>query len=912
MTVYDTKAEILLCLDKMTRELTPDNINDFTTTHIAERCHVSRSLASQYLNELVRQGQAVKINGRPVVYLHKHAAERYYQVTFERNEYNSMQEVLTLAPQEDVHDFDKAIGFELSYGTCIDHLKSAIAYPPHGIPAILIGEHGTGKRTMAELAHEYGVNQGILPVDSRFIAIDCACYESPDAPIERDVFGGGQTAGAVKDSRGGVVFLSGIDHLPHAMRELLLRRIADSVQQKERQDKPQVRFLLATNRSAENDTVKYIARFVPIVVTLPRLADRGVEERTSFAMHYLRVEGRRVGADISVSRGALRALVNADFKDNIDGLRACITNCCASAYLNRESETLTIQTYNLPSHVIATAEAKPDDDQLISGNRAVNDPSLRLIGHFQKIVDPLPALEDGSISFAEFFAGAAMSIQSYDDYMNFESQSVNPRIDSYERLVAPIIEETNRAYGIELSRRISRSIAQSLFTQLWGGMGITHWRKKNVGQVRRVLKVLARNMPSTEAVADQVAAKTKTALGMALDELSRMILFIEIGDALRSSSIPRDYLGVVVCHGYATATSIADAANRILRTHVFEAIDMTYDQEVTDIVGPLTRLIGRFSHVKRIALLVDMGSLEKLNDAITGLTNADIYIVNNVSTGLALEVGSSLVAHDDPIEMLQGIGGGFAPRYRIVPGCCENDAVAFCSESGVEAADKIRLIVQNSLPCASDVELVSVDYAELAREGASSVVFEGRRIRAIVGTMDPGVASVPFVGLEDILYQGSSDALDRALFPQPAMGEVAEFHANLLRNLTLRNVIESITILNPEMLYIEADRAVKRLVELTGEEIDARRRIGVYVHLCGLIERLITKNFVEDAPDAERFASERAEFVRCFREAFADMARRYRVEIPVSEISYVHHMLHVPAAKGAKAATIGGVILEDE
>ncbi len=914
MTTYDTKAELLACLDGMTRELTINNVRDFTTARIAETCHVSRSLASQYLNELVREGHVVKINGRPVVYLHKHAAERYFQVRFERNEYNSMQDVLALAPQEVVRDFDKAIGFELSYGTCIDHLKSAIKYPPHGLPAILVGENGTGKRMMAELAYEYGVNQGILSPKSRFVAVDCACYESPGAPIERDLFGGDGVAGAVSDSCGGVVFLGGIDHLPHATRELVLRRIQESdvAQGSSGQEGTPARFLLATNRSLDSDVVKYITRFVPIVVSLPRLADRGIEERTSLALHYLRVEGRRVGADIQVSRGALRALVNTDFKDNIDGLRACITNCCASAYLNRADEVLTIQTFNLPSGVIATADAQPDDDQLISGSRAVNDPSIRVIGLFQQVIDPLQAFYDGSISFTEFFTGASAAMQAYGDYMNFESQSVNPRIDSYERLVSPVIEEINRTYGIELTRRVSRSIAQSLFTQLWGGLNITQWRKEHIGPVKRALEVLARNMPGAATVVDQVAAKTKTALGLALDDLSRMILFIEIGEELKNSATPRDYLGIIVCHGYATATSIADAANRILHTHVFEAIDMTYDQEVTDIIGQLTRLLNRFSHVKTIALLVDMGSLGKMNNAISGLTNADIHIVNNVSTGLALELGSALVAHRKLDDVLEGARESCTPHYSVVAGCSESDAVLFCSESGIEAADKIRRIVQNSLPGSSEVQLVTCDYSELAREGDASVVFRGYRVRAIVGTMDPGVGSVPFVGLEDILYQGSSDALDRALFIQPDFGAIAEFHSNLLRNLTLRNVIESITILNPEMLYIEADRAVKRLVELTGEDIDPRRKIGVYVHLCGLIERLVTKNFVDTAPDTDRFVVEEADFIRCFREAFIDMSTRYRVEIPISEVAYVHHMLRVPVADTGKTTRISGMILEDE
>ena len=911
MIAYDTKAEVLEKLDGLTRDLSVGNIGNFTTANIASECHVSRSLASQYLNEFVRQGLAIKVNARPVIYLHRHAAERYFRCKFDKLEFTSIQELLKAVGMDEAHDFDKAIGFELSYGTCIDHLKSAIRYPPHGLPVLLVGEHGTGKQLMSELTFEYGVNSGTLPQKAHYVHVDCACYEGRDTDLEQAVFGDGNHGGAVDEAQGGVIYLSCFDHVSPAARERMLRRIG-SGDDEERADSRPPRFLLSTNRSADNAIVRAIARHVPILVSLPRLADRGIEERTSLVMHYLRVEGRRVGADIAMSRGALRALVNADFKDNIDGLRSCITNCCASAYLNRDSEILTIKTYNLPSNVIGATEPEPDDDQIISGDKDVNDPSARVIGLFQKVIDPVDALDAGEISFTEFFTGAAMSVHTYDDYMNFENQSVNPRIGSYEQLLAPAIEEVNRAYGIELTRKISRSIAQSLFTQLWGGANLNRWRQRNAGRIKRALGVVAKNQPGTATVVEQIASKTKMALGMDLDDLSRLILSIEVGDALRATGGPRDYLGVIVCHGYSTATSIADAADRILRTHVFEAIDMTYDQDVTEIVGQLSRLLERYAHCKSVAILVDMGSLEKINDAVSGLTACDIHIVNNVSTGLALEVGSALIAHADLAGVLDRLAEVCTPCYNVVHGSRENDAVAFCSESGVDAADKIRGIVQNSLPGRPSVQLITCDYSTLAQKGDSAPLFDGHRVKAIVGTMDPGIASVPFVGLEDILYQGSSDALDRALFPLVDPEGVAEFHSNLLRNLTLKSVIESITILNPEMLYVEADRAVKKLAELTGEEIDARRRIGVYVHLCGLIERLVTKNFVDTAPDNEEFERDHADFIECFREAFVDMTRRYRVEIPVSEISYVHHMLHVKMADAKRRATIAGMILEDE
>ena len=67
-----------------------------------------------------------------------------------------------------------------------------------------------------------------------------------------------------------------------------------------------------------------------------------------------------------------------------------------------------------------------------------------------------------------------------------------------------------------------------------------------------------------------------------------------------------------MCHGYSTATSIAEAANRMLHVRVFEAIDMTYEQQFSDVATPLAHLLERFSFCESMVILVDMGSLEQV------------------------------------------------------------------------------------------------------------------------------------------------------------------------------------------------------------------------------------------------------------------------------------------------------------
>ena len=41
---------------------------------------------------------------------------------------------------------------------------------------------------------------------------------------------------------------------------------------------------------------------------------------------------------------------------------------------------------------------------------------------------------------------------------------------------------------------------------------------------------------------------------------------------------------VILAHGYATASSVADVANRILDENIFESVDMPIEKNVSDVV----------------------------------------------------------------------------------------------------------------------------------------------------------------------------------------------------------------------------------------------------------------------------------------------------------------------------------------
>lgn len=900
----DMRDRILEHLEALTSTVSLDDLVRLSTSDIAETLLISRSLASQYLNDLVRAGLVVKVAGRPVRYFHRRAFQKRFQAKLSASEYASLADLVQATGIADHRDFARAVGFDLSLSSVVEQCKAAVQYPPFGLPILLSGGVGVGKSFLSRLVYEYGKNQGLLPRDSSYTRIDCAGV--PDVASFN-----GLLDESIAKSRGGVVFINGIEALsPSAMERCLATALGLDASQ----DAPRGRLVLSTALSADNPKVSSAYSKLPICARVPSLKERSPEEREDLILSFLRSEGCRIGSDVKISRGAYRCLVNADFPDNIAGLRACVTNCCAKAFLNREGDYVAVRPYLLPSDLLSSAQIdqQPDDGVLI-------DASLDAIeseeGPVEQALDALCALDErfyaGELTVSELVSQAVSAVRGVEDHLIFGHGVNSSRSRAFERVVGTILADAGASYGIDLSRKVAFLLAQEICLQLWPGIGLAKRKSACAERISHLLGAVTSELPFASSVSEQIAADVEGALGISLDHFTKTLLTLCVASESRDAKALRT-LCVILSHGYSTATSIADAANRMLGMHVYEAVDMPYDQQLKDIVGPLQRLVDRHSYCTGVVFLVDMGSLEEAYKALENVTDSTIGVVNNVSTGLALEIGFGLLGGKSIAEVLGEATTACVTHCKVIERVNREDAIVFCSESGVDAAERIRQLVSQSLPRTIGARLLTRPFKQLAANGSNDAVFSEHRVCAVIGTGDPRIASVPFVALEDIMSTASASKVDAVFGRWLDASELASFHEKLLSNMTLQNVIRSITILDPERLFHEIEGAVHELQRRTGEKIGSNAIIGLYVHLCCLVERLVTRNPIETYVGQDRFEEEHADFIESFRQSFSSISTRYRVEVPVSEIAYVFDYISVSAAPAREERLGSPSLLLDE
>lgn len=705
----DMRDRILEHLEALTSAVSLDDLVRLSTSDIAETLIISRSLASQYLNDLVRAGLVVKVAGRPVRYFHRRAFQKRFQVKLSASEYASLADLIQATGIADHRDFARAVGFDLSLSSVVEQCKAAVQYPPFGLPILLSGGVGVGKSFLSRLVYEYGKNQGLLSRDSSYVRIDCAGV--PDAASFN-----GLLDESIAKSRGGVVFVNGIEALsPSAMEHCLATALGLDASQ----DAPRARLVLSTTLSADDLKVSSAYSKMPICARVPSLKERTPEEREDLILSFLRSEGCRIGSDVKISRGAYRCLVNADFSDNIAGLRACVTNCCAKAFLNREGDYVVVRPYLLPSGLLSSAQIdqQPDDGVLIDASLDAAEST-----GIEQALDALCSLDErfcaGELSVSELVSQAVSAVRGVEDYLIFGRGVTSSRSRAFERIVGVVLADAGSSYGIELSRKVAFLLAQEICLQLWPGIGLAKRKSACAEQISHLLGAVTSELPFASSVSDQVAADVEGALGISLDHFTKTLLTLCVASESRDAKALRT-LCVILSHGYSTATSIADAANRMLGMHVYEAVDMPYDQQLKDIVGPLQRLVDRHSYCTGVVFLVDMGSLEEAYKALENVTDSTIGVVNNVSTGLALEIGVGLLGGKSIAEVLGDATAACVTHCKVIERVNREDAIVFCSESGVDAAERIRQLVLQSLPRTIGARLLTRPFKQLVANGSN-------------------------------------------------------------------------------------------------------------------------------------------------------------------------------------------------
>ena len=320
----------------------------------------------------------------------------------------------------------------------------------------------------------------------------------------------------------------------------------------------------------------------------------------------------------------------------------------------------------------------------------------------------------GSLECAGFCTRMVHRLEEYNNYILFQNKIADERIKGIEQGMLRISERIHELYGVGFPNSFILMLARWVYFGNVFDDALPEDSAEMQQLVADLTEAVRRDAPYSFAVASDLLLMVQNTTDVHFSSIGILMIsaFVEV---LHRPGNKLPVQAFIICHGYATASSIADVCNKMLHKYLFNAIDMPYDVPVSEIVSQVKKILY-FNENRDVLILVDLGSLENITELLDDLPNVNLGIINNVSTAMALSVGSHILDGMPLAEVLENAKNASQIRYKILEKARKEDVILFVSESGSNVAAKVSELFMHSLN-----HLNPADYPGMQLIGAAYV-----------------------------------------------------------------------------------------------------------------------------------------------------------------------------------------------
>lgn len=914
-----SKNKVVELLEAGTAELKKIGLSEqLTAETIAESIGMRRNTVSQYLNELVKNGIAFKVKSRPAYFFDK----TLFAATFflpQHAVYENLSELLdeerTSRFETAVDSFDELIGSRGSMEEVIGQIKSSIHYPGVGLPFMLVGETGVGKSHIAKTTYDYCINKGLLNEGAPFVELNCAQYAHNPELLSSILFGykKGAFTGADQDREGvleaanhGILFLDEAHRLDPESQEKLFtfidKQTFQRVGENEKTRKSEVRLIFATTENIHETFLRTFVRRIPIIITVPSLMQRSKQELAEYIYTFFIQEAAKLKHTLIVSPWIFNRMLSLPYHDNVGELRNIVKQICANAFsrnplvpaifINSDALENRLLSKFLGIKEIDNVQNKelkfqPDSQLAEYVNLKTNEQTL-VVEVVKVFGELLGTYKQNMITTAylttQLAREAATVIDSFVNEKNEEKDA------SFQFLVTTIKDllrfvETNNFIKIKGNSIIALSsylYKRSRFA--------TKFPVLSTATIEELNQYAQSELLVETKLLNALLELIEMKLDVTLAEEEKLLLVFYLKSLDLELKQP-DMHGVVIAHGFSTASSIADVVNRFLDSHIFDAFDMPFNVTADKVEEYMIRYLEANDCSKGLIMLVDMGSLLSLSKKLITFSKGPILIIDNVTTQQALFVGEMIGKENDLQVIGEKITANMQMTYAIdYPETTKPPLIITVCHTGLGAAQQLKTFLDSSLPEELNYQVEAADYGYLKKYGRNNSMFKQYNVKVIIGTADPQVEGVPYISLEDLISGQGEETVDE-IFAEVKDSRIRkEINDNLVRNLSIERLVSAITILDVKKVIGFVDNSLQDIERRLGIELGNNKKAILYVHIAGLVERLI-RNSEEVVYRAANKEAARLSRIPIIAQALQPIEVAYNIKISEYELNYLYDII---------------------
>lgn len=778
------------------------------TAYIAEVINMQRTNVSTILNQLVEEGRIDKTNGRPVLYYVAQSGHEGKDACFA-----------------------ELIGADGSLKHAVQLAKAAVLYPEQSLNSVLTGERGTGKRRLARLMYRFAIAQGVLPENAPYVQVDCHDYIEDSRRVEKELFGSPDESGYIEEASGGVLYFDNIQYLPRYIRKQISKRINDL------RKNSMVIVSCIEKRQLEED--EFFSDF-PIIIQLPTLSERPLEERMEMLQRLLSLEAARVKRTLVVKEDLMRCLLLYECEANYHQLKGDIKIGCANAYVreykNQDEMQLFISDFehHIRKGFLRYRLYKNEIDALVPADytytfdgKTVNISEAASNNIYEQISRGASALNANGLDEDEINlilrAEVERSFQKYQkellgDVTNKEQLSV-----LVDTTIINLVEAFLQRASEKLDRNFSASVFYGLCLHIKTAVNRKEQVKKiNKNQITDILSNYKKEYLLSAELAEEIGKAYHIELPM--DEIILITMFICYQGA--AANQVKKPVVLFAFYGEGVATAIAKTIAAFTQLENVFAFELSYEKDAEETYVALKTYIESIHQGKGIFVVYDSSFLP---DMLCGIEEElKIFIrpfpAPIITMGIELARKAATDSNPDRVylEALKDISH--------LTGCGKNYIVTLCT-TGKGGAEELKAYIERYGQL-QDEEVIplAVSNPEALQESFKKLMKTGV-ISCVVGTFNPKLFSIPFLSISEV-FGAAKENLPKLLRMEKT--EKSEINYSEIFEY-LEKQLEHVNVTKLKKLLTEVLRAINEQIK----ELSLDTEVGLLMHMACCIERLL-------------------------------------------------------------------------
>ncbi|MCE0799469.1 sigma 54-interacting transcriptional regulator [Buttiauxella sp. S04-F03] len=840
--------------------------DSFTVQDCIEFTSLKRTLINHYLNRLCEDGLLTKTKNRPV---------RYSFSTPESSKKNNQVEVIELST--DISAFDEFIGARGSLADVIESCKAAVCYPDGGLPLLICGESGVGKSFLASLIHRYAQQEEVISSDAPFVVLNCADYANNPELLSATLFGyiRGAFTGADKEKKGlldqadgGVVFLDEVHRLSPENQEKLFmlmdkgtfNRLGDNVKLYQ----VRVRFIFATTENVSDVLLPTLLRRIPFHLRLTDFSLRPLIEKLTLIQFFFQQEARKLKTDLRVSNALLEQLIHFSERGNIGGLKNKIKVLAASAFTR----------YRLTQETLYVGDESNQGSNLII-RRDTSPPVPHTINQM------IQARHNYSSMLQELCLSGNIAIfRRKAEVLLLELSGGLTEQDLLEHWVWNKFSEAIKIFfnttGINITQDINRTLFYCLLCTMHASIEKEH---------ADILASITEESSKSSLLSNELI----NILGDYFTDVDMTYLPSLFNAVFSTLLSEKDIVqGVIICHGASTASSIASTANNLLSGYYFKAFDMSQNVSTQAIIDKLLDFIDSIKRDTGLIILVDMGSLQEIYKEVKLRLNGDLLVVNNVFTGMALDIGSKIQQGLSVRDIASDVANNYKIEARYYHGLLSGNKLIISCISGEGISKRLKEIF-NKYINNEHIEIITMEYDDLKWKLANAAeALNGTKL--IITTTDLDCGYIPQINVQKLLRE-KKDVLQKRFFAgildveplQTMLDEIVKFY-------TIEGVSTRLNFLNPKIIIDEVDGVIQAYEAWFGIHFESYPRMNLFMHIALMVERLMLGSGATRRDDQTLSPSQQV-FVDLQPEFFEKILTKYHINLTMTESLMIYEIM---------------------